>query len=294
MSKIFTRQFRVRWSEVNATNRVSAEKYMEYLVETAYDWGAANSLGFEESQAYGLVWVILETDIRFLHPLRYNDEFDFMIWMVEWRKVRGTRAFELRLIDRDVIVAQGMQQVVCLDSGDLRSKAPAGDLIEGFRLDEPRSFPSQRFPKFGGSPTGSFSIQRGVEWGNLDSLVHLNNAEALRYADEVVVQFLSSFGWSPDRLFSEGMAPVPKRINIKYQEPGLWADKLNIVTYPVDVQRDEVTNTILIEREADSKGVMQAIYHWGLVDLNTDKERALPPEMHASLSTLVESVGGEA
>lgn len=162
MSKIFTRQFRVRWSEVDATNRVPASKYMEYLVETAYDWGAANSLGFEESQAFGLVWVILETDIRFLHPLRYSDEFDFTIWMVEWRKVRGTRAFELRLKDKDLIVAQGMQQVVSLN-GDLRPKAPAEELIDRFRLEEPRSFPAQRLPNFGGSPTGSFSIQGGVE-----------------------------------------------------------------------------------------------------------------------------------
>ena len=287
MTKVFTRQFRVRWSEVIATNRVPASKYMEYLVETAYDWGAANKLGFEESHAYGLVWVILETDIHFLHPLRYTDEFDFTMWMVEWRKIRGTRAFELRLKDSDKIVAQGMQQVVSLDEDDLRPKAVGDDLISRFRLDEPRSFPTQRFPKLGESPAESFSIQRSVEWGELDTLVHLNNGEALRYADEVVIQFLSSIGWPPNRLFTEGMTPVPKRIHIKYQEPGLWADRLKIETYPTDVQPNEVTNTILVERETDSKGVMQAIYHWGLVDLKTDKEHNLPPELHNSLSSLV-------
>jgi acyl-CoA thioesterase FadM len=44
MTKVFTRQFKVRWSEVDATNRVPAAKIIEYLVETAYDWGAANGL----------------------------------------------------------------------------------------------------------------------------------------------------------------------------------------------------------------------------------------------------------
>ena len=138
MTKVFTRQFKVRWSEVDATNRVPAAKIIEYLVETAYDWGAANGLGFEESKVNGLVWVILETDIRFFHPLRYNDEFDFTIWMVEWRRFRGKRAFEIRLKDSDKVVAQGMQQVASLDADDLRPKVVPEQLIEGFRLDEDR------------------------------------------------------------------------------------------------------------------------------------------------------------
>ena len=288
MTKEFTRQFRVRWSEVTATNRVPASKYMEYLVETAFDWGAANELGFEESHAYGLVWVILETDIHFLHPLRYPDEFDFSIWMINWRRIRGTRAFEMRLKDSQVIVAQGMQQVVSLDADTLRPKFVPDDLVTRFRVAEPRSFPTQRFPKLGGRPADSFSLHRRVEWGELDMHIHLNNAEALRYADEVVIQFLSSLGWPPERFFGEGLTPVPRRIHIKYQELGLWADRLKVETYPTHVQPHEVTNVIVVERASDSKGIFQAIYHWGLVDLETDEEQALPLELHDALSSLVE------
>ncbi len=89
------------------------------------------------------------------------------------------------------------------------------------------------------------------------------------------------------RLFTEGLTPVPRRIHIKYQEPGLWGDRLKIETYPIDVQSNEVTNSILVERETDLMGIMKAIYHWGLVDLKTDQERSLPPELNNSLSSLV-------
>jgi YbgC/YbaW family acyl-CoA thioester hydrolase len=287
MSKVFTRSFRVRWSEIDATNRVPASKYLEYLSETAYDWGAANSLGFEESAALGVIWVILETDIRFLHPLRYNDRFDFTIWMVEWRKVRGTRAFELKLIDSDVIIAQGMQQVASLDEDTLRPIALPGEMIDKFKLDEPRSFPSPRFHNPGRNPAGSFRFQRSVGWGDLDSLVHLNNAEAVRYADEAVVQFLKALGWSPDRLISEGMAPVPGRLHIKYQLPGLWGDQLRFETFPTEVQQNGATNMIIVERISDSKGIVQAVYQWRLVDLVTDEERDLPSELHNSLSEIM-------
>lgn len=288
MTKVFTRQFRVRWSEVDATNRAPAEKFMEYLVETAYDWGAANGLGFEESKVHGLVWLILETDIQIFHPLRYNDEFVFTIWMVQWRRFRGKRAFEIRLKDSDRVVAQGMQQVVSLDADDLRPKVVPNDLIDRFRLDNPRSFPMPRFPKLGSGPIERFSMQRRVEWGELDSLVHLNNAEALHYTDEVIMQYLSSLGWPPERLITEGMTPVPKHIHIKYQEAGLWGEQLKIETYPTDVKPHEVVNAILVERERDAKGVVGAIYRWVLADLETDQEYNLPPEMYKLLSSLVE------
>jgi acyl-CoA thioesterase FadM len=287
MSRVFTRRFRVRWSEVDATNCVPAPKFLEYLVETAYDWGAANGLGFEESEIYRLVWLILETDIHFLHPLHYNDEFEFTIWMVEWRKVRGTRAFELKLKDSEVVIAQGMQQVVSLDRDTLRPTAVAGELIDRFRIDDPRSFPTQRFPKFGKSPTNSFSIQRSVEWGNLDTLVHLNNAEAMRFADEVLLQFLKSLGWSPDRLFNSGLTITPRRIHVKYQEPGLWADPLRVETYSIEILENSVTNAILVQRESDLKDIMQAVYQWGMADLKTGQERVLPQEMLSSLSSKV-------
>lgn len=287
MTKVFTRQFKVRWSEVDATNRVPAAKIIEYLVETAYDWGAANGLGFEESKINGLVWVILETDIHFFHPLRYNDEFDFTIWMVEWRRFRGRRAFEIRLKDSDKVVAQGMQQNASLDADDLRPKVVPEELIDNFRLDNPHSFHTERFPKLKGGANKRFSMQRSIEWSELDRHVHLNNAEAFHYADEAVIQFLSSIGWPPKRLFTAGMTPVPKRIHIKYQEPGLWADRLKIETYPTHVQGNEVTNAILVERERDSKGILQAIYRWRLADLKTDKEHSLPPGLQDSLSLLI-------
>ncbi len=287
MSKIFTRRFKVRWSEVGPTDRVPPSKYMEYLVETAYDWAAANNLSFEESTVLGLIWLILETDIHFLHPLRYADEFDFSIWLLEWRKIRGSRAFELRLKDSQIIVAQGTQKVVSLDALSLRPKVAPADLFEGIRLDDPRSFDTQPFPKLQENMDAAFRMQRRIEWGDLDSMVHLNNGKALRYVDEVIMQFLSSFGWPPERFLSEGIVPITKRIHIKYQEAGIWADRLNIETIPLSVQANQVSNAIIAQRESDSKGIFQALCEWGVVEFKTDQERKLPPELLALLSDLL-------
>ena len=60
MMKIFTRTFRVRWSEIDPTGHVYPSHYLRYLVETASDWGVAQ-LGEDYIEAYGQIWVVRET-----------------------------------------------------------------------------------------------------------------------------------------------------------------------------------------------------------------------------------------
>src|ERR671912_982538 len=103
MSKIFSRTFRVRWGELDASGSVSPANYLRYLVETAWDWGAAIGWDVNYSQNPDVFWVIRETEIRFQRPLRHNDVFDFTIWMVNWQRVRGaTDSLPVDHPDREV------------------------------------------------------------------------------------------------------------------------------------------------------------------------------------------------
>ena len=141
MSKIFTRTFRVRWSELDASGQVSPGSYLRYLVETAYDWGDALGLGAKDEGALGLFWLIRETEIHLLRSMGHNDVFEFTIWMVNWQRVRGTRCFEIKLKDSGEIIAQGTQHIVCMDRKTQRPTNPPETIINNFRLDEPRVFP---------------------------------------------------------------------------------------------------------------------------------------------------------
>ena len=115
--------------------------------------------------------------------------FDFTIWMVNWQRVRGTRCFELKLKDSGEIVAQGSQHIVCMDVRTQRPASPPEDTINNFRLDEPRVFPFERFPKVAPSET-AFVSQRVVEWQDLDALEHVNNAMYVTYAEEAAALLL--------------------------------------------------------------------------------------------------------
>ena len=277
MSKIFTRTFRVRWSELDASGQVSLASYLRYLVETAYDWGEALGLGIESVETLGLFWLIRETEIHLLGPLRHNDVFDFTIWMVNWQRVRGTRCFELKLKESGEVIAQGTQHIVCMDVKTQRPASPPEDIIDNFRLEQPRIFPFERFPKIVPSE-GAFVSQRQVEWQDLDALEHVNNAIYVTYAEEAAARDQATRGWSPVKLAEQHLAVATRRVHIQYLSPAVWGETLTISTHPLTVSETGGTRYIGMTR-ADGSSVCECLLDWELVDHETGAARKLPDEL---------------
>ena len=287
MSKIFTRTFRVRWSETNAYGQVGIVSYLRYLVETAWDWGAAGQLSLDDVKGLGQTWVVRETEINLIRPLYYNDLFDFTIWLVEWRRVRGTRAFELKLQDGGEVVAQGLQQVAVLDSRTMRPTSLPEHVLEFYRLDNPRVFAQQRFPRVPPPPEAAFVMQRRVEGQDLDQLDIVDNTVYAAYAEEAAARALAEVGWSPADLKTQGLAAVKRRIHIQYQPPAVWGDRLKVVTYLLGLDDTGGDWYVAIQRPVDGMGIVECILSWRLVDRVTGEAQRLPASLAAGLQEVV-------
>jgi acyl-CoA thioester hydrolase len=287
MSKIFTRTFRVRWSETNAYGQVGIVSYLRYLVETAWDWGAAGQLSLDDVKGLGQTWVVRETEINLIRPLYYNDLFDFTIWLVEWRRVRGTRAFELKLQDGGEVVAQELQQVAVLDSRTMRPTSLPEHVLEFYRLDNPRVFAQQRFPRVPPPPEAAFVMQRRVEGQDLDQLDIVDNTVYAAYAEEAAARALAEVGWSPADLKAQGLAAVNRRIHIQYQSPAVWGDRLKVVTYLLGLDDTGGDWYVAIQRPVDGMGIVECILSWRLVDRVTGEAQRLPASLAAGLQEVV-------
>ena len=274
MSKIFTRSFRVRWGELDPSGVVSPANYLRYLIETAWDWGVAMGWDSKYSENPNVFWVIRETDIHFMRPLRHNDEFDFTIWMVHWQRVRGTRCFEVKRKDNGEVIAQGTQQVVFMDAITGRPKTLPDEVVERFQLENPREFPFERFPKIA-SVEGPFVMQRQVEWMDLDVYEHVNNVIYVNYAEEVAAQEMSVRGWSPLKLAEAGLSVVTKRVHIQYLSIASWGETLNISTHMLNFNETGGSRYVGIAR-ADGSPVAECILDWELVDRKSGVSRSLP------------------
>jgi YbgC/YbaW family acyl-CoA thioester hydrolase len=277
MSKIFTRSFRVRWSELDASGTVSPANYLRYLLETAWDWGTAIGWDADYSQNPDVLWLIRETEIWFLQPLRHNDEIDFTIWMVNWQRVRGTRCFELTRKGTSTVIAQGTQQVVYVDAKTGRPKNLPEEEIERFQLENPRIFPFERYPKI--VPLeNSFTMQRQVELMDLDSYDHVNNATYINYAEEAAAQDFSARGWSSAKLAEAGLMFATRRLHIQYLSLAVWGETLNISTHRFDVKNTGGSRYVGVAH-ADGSPVAECIIDWELVDRKIGEARPLPAEL---------------
>jgi acyl-CoA thioester hydrolase len=277
MSKIFTRTFRVRWGELDPNGIVSPANYLRYLIETAWDWGVAIGWDANYSENPDVFWVIRETEIRFLRSLRHNDVFDFTIWLANWQRVRGTRCFEITLKESGDIVAQGTQQVVYMDAKTGRPKNMPDDMIDTFRLENPRVFPSERFPKVV-TVAKSFDMQRKVERVDLDVYEHVNNATYINYAEEVLTQDFSAKGWSPARLGEANLTVAIRRVHVQYASIASWGETLNITAHPLTTTNSGGSRYINITR-ADGSSVAECVLDWELISRQSGEAQSLPDEL---------------
>ena len=277
MSKIFTRTFRVRWGELDASGYVSPANYLRYLIETAWDWGTAMGWDANYSQNPDVFWLIRETEMNLLRPLRHNDVFDFTIWMVNWQRVRGTRCFELKLKENGEVVAHGTQHIVHMDAKTGRPANLPEEEIERFRLDNPRVFPFERFPKIAVFEA-PFKMQRQVEWMDLDSYEHVNNVIYVNFAEEAAVQDFSSRGWNPVKLAEAGLSVVTKRVHIQYLSIAAWGETLDISTHALAVNDTGGSRYVGMSR-ADGTRVAECILDWELVDRKSGEACSLPDEL---------------
>jgi YbgC/YbaW family acyl-CoA thioester hydrolase len=274
MSKIFTRSFRVRWSELDASGTVSPANYLRYLLETAWDWGVAIGWDADYSRNPDVLWLIREAEIRFMQPLRHYDEFDLTIWMVNWQKVRGTRCFELTRKGTGDVIAQGTQQVVYVDAITGRpTNLPEEEIIK-FRLENPRVFPFERFPRIT-QAENSFTMQCQVERMDLDAYEHVNNVVYVNYAEEIAAQDFSRRGWSPAKLAEAGLMIVTRRVHIQYLSLAVWGETLKISTHMLQTGETGGSRYVRMAH-ADGSSVAECIIDWELVDRTNREARPLP------------------
>jgi YbgC/YbaW family acyl-CoA thioester hydrolase len=164
-----------------------------------------------------------------------------------------------------------------MDSKTGRPVSLPEDVIDRFRLEHPRAFPFERFPKINPVKT-SYTIQRQVELMDLDVYEHVNNAVYLNYAEEAAAQAFSVQDWSPAKLAEANLAVATHRVQIQYLSLAAWGETLNISTQMLDAKETGGSHYVGMAR-ADGSPVAECIIDWELVDRKSGEARSLPEEL---------------
>jgi len=289
MSKIFTKTYRTRYSDINANGLLDPADFARYIIDTAYDWGERLGLGYTVSNELGLYWVIRENEIHFFEPLQFMEEFDFTIWMLEWKRVRGTRAYEMKRKRDGVLIAHGVQKVVSLDINTQRLVSPPEEILKNFRLDNPTEIPSQPFPRISTIPEKALTFQQKVAWQDLDTLDMVNNAVYISYAEEAVLQALAAYGWSPSEGKLSGFKMIINRVHIQYKVPAVWGDTLDMTIFPLNQNDTGGSFFVGMARASDGVTISSCILDWSMAHVESMEQRSLPDSLKNHLENVIKT-----
>ncbi len=288
MPLIHTTTFKVRHYECDAYGHVNHATYLRYMQEAAFEASAAAGYDFSHYDALGSLWLVRDTDVEYLRPLRYGDTVVVTTWVADFQRVRSRRAYELRRDSDGELVARALTDWAYLDAASGRPARIPPEMVARFMAGGPAPWdalpPRTRFPDPPPPPPQPVIARRVVEWRDLDPMRHVNNAVYLAYMEEAGVGAPAAFGWPLARLIEQGVGIFMRRVRVEYREPALLGNELAITTYLSGVRSASGLRHYTITRPADGMLLARGLAQWAFVDLETGQPRRAPQGMVADFA----------
>lgn len=230
MPYVHTDVVSVRHYECDFYGRLYLAALLGYMQEAAFAASAAVGYSARRYAEIGLQWLAYETEIEMLNaperPLGYGDALTIKTWVVDFRRVRSLRRYEI-FCDAKMVARASTDWVLM----DMNTRYPASippEIVTAYAHGEDMStvaeVPRLPFPRFPAMPDDAYHHRRRVEWRDLDPAQHVNNAVYVHYAAEAERQALAASG----RTFEQ---VVPRRWQIEYKLAAVLDDEVDVATW---------------------------------------------------------------
>lgn len=284
MPAIHTASFRVRHYECDAYGHLNNANYIRYMEEAAFE--ASASVGYPKAryEALGHLWLARETHITYLQPVMYGDTVEVKTWVGDFRRVRSQRQYEFRKADQ--VIATASTDWVYLEAETLKPAIIPPDMIQAFMPEglTGTASPRQHFPALPPPPAGIFKLRRRVEWRDIDTARHVNNAVYFNYIEDCGMQVAVAHGWPLTRTESERFGVIAREHHIEYRNQALLDDELDIATWAAPRSRTTAARFYTIARLRDNLLLAQASTLWVWVDLQTGRPIRIPTQYIADFA----------
>ncbi len=88
--------FPIRIFDVDVFGELRPNVLLRFLWQTAAEATAAAGYDNDWYERQGTLWIIRRTQVQLLAPLHYLDEITIRTWVIDMRRVRSQRAYEVR------------------------------------------------------------------------------------------------------------------------------------------------------------------------------------------------------
>lgn len=279
---------RVAYHECDMNQMVRDACYLRYMQEAAFQASAAAGYGDERYQAMRRIWLIRESALDFRAPLRYGDQVAVRTWVADFRRVRSRRAYELRRAADGLLIACAYTDWAFLDRDTGRPALIPPELIAGFFPDDQpgEALERARFPVAPPAPAGLVALRQAVQWRDLDSVGHVNNAAYGDAIENAGREAARACGWPASRMADAGFDLATRRLRIEYRHPALPGDELLISTWLSALTEQGALRHTTVVRAADGELLAQAEAAWGCVDVQSRAAIPAPAPLLEALRPL--------
>jgi YbgC/YbaW family acyl-CoA thioester hydrolase len=276
---------RIAYHECDVNQVVRDACYLRYMQEAAFEASAAAGYWDDRYQAMRRIWLIHETAVDYVTPLRYGDRVRIRTWVADFRRVRSRRAYELRRDADGALAAQASTDWVFLDRDTGRPAVIPDEVIAAFKPDyQPAAAQERtRFPAAPPPPPGVVTLRRPVQWRDLDSVGHVNNAAYGDFVEDAARQAASQCGWPASRMAAEGFDLATQRLRIEYRQQAQPSDEMVIATWVSELTAEGALRHTTVTRAADGELLAQAVARWRCVDVQTRTAIAAPQRFLADM-----------
>lgn len=124
-----------------------------------------------------------------------------------------------------------------------------------------------------------FAIEIVVDPSAIDDYAHVNNAEYLRWIEQVSWAHSESLGLSLSRYRELDRGMAVHRHELDYLAPAFEGDRLRLATWIIDADgRLTLTRRFQLIRPADGRTLLRARTRFACIELSSGRPRRLPEE----------------
>ena len=131
----FRHRLRVYWEDTDAGGVVFYANYLKFFERARTEW--LRHAGFAQEQlrtGRGVMFVVAETQVRYLMPARLDDELDVSVLPRASGRVGmnlAQQAWRVGQGGAPALVAEGRIRIACVDAGTFRPCRIPIDLLDG-------------------------------------------------------------------------------------------------------------------------------------------------------------------
>jgi acyl-CoA thioester hydrolase len=129
MTSPFSHPVRVYWEDTDAGGVVFYANYLKFFERARTEWLRAAGFGQRDVQLrFGVLFIVTETNVRYLAPARLDDELTVT---VRAQRARGaTLALEQQALRGDDLLAHSLVHIACVEAATLKPRRIPSPILE--------------------------------------------------------------------------------------------------------------------------------------------------------------------